>query len=159
MLPKPLRVYLDTSIFNFVITIQDVPREKELTVKFLDDIQKGNFQGFISDLVIDEIKKAPQKKQEDLLKVVAQIPLESLPLSDEVKALADRYIEEKIIPEKESDDALHIAVASVYSLDAIVSWNFEHMVKFKTQREVQGINALMGYKIVQICSPWEMIEP
>jgi len=159
MAAKPLKVYLDTSVFNFAVSTQDVPREKELTVKFLVHIQKGEFEGFISGLVIDEIRKAPPEKQEDLLKVVAQVPLESLPLNDEVKALADRYIQEKIIPEKESDDALHIAVASVYGLDAIVSWNFEHMVKFKTQREVQGINALMGYKMVQICSLWEMIEP
>ena len=36
MLPKPLKVYLDTSIFNFAISAQDVPREKELTNKFLD---------------------------------------------------------------------------------------------------------------------------
>lgn len=90
---------------------------------------------------------------------MAQFPLESLPLTDEVKVLADRYIEEKVIPEKERNDAVHIAVASINNLDAIVSWNFEHMVKFKTRREVQGINALMGYKPIEICSPLEMIEP
>lgn len=90
---------------------------------------------------------------------MAQFPLQSLPLTDEVKALADRYIEEKVIPEKERNDAVHIAVASINNLDAIVSWNFEHMVKFKTRREVRGINTLMGYKTIEICSPQEMIEP
>lgn len=159
MLPKPLKVYLDTSIFNFAISIQDVPREKELTQKFLDGIKRGTFLGYISVRVIEEIRKASQPKQDDLLKVVAQFSLEFLPLADEVKALADRYIQEKIIPEKELNDAVHIAVASINNLDAIVSWNFEHMVKFKTRREVQGINMLMGYKTIEICSPLEMIEP
>ena len=86
-----------------------------------------------------------------------QFILESLPQTDEVEILADRYVDQKIIPAKHYDDALHIAIASVYNLDAIVSWNFEHMVKFKTKREVQAVNTLMGYKTVQICSPQEMI--
>ena len=120
---------------------------------------QGAFLGYISVRVIEEIRKASQPKQDNLLKIVAQFPLESLPLTDEVKALADRYIEENVIPAKESNDAVHIAVASVNNLDAIVSWNFEHMVKFKTRREVQGINTLVGYKTIEICSPLEMIEP
>jgi predicted nucleic acid-binding protein len=156
---KPLKVYLDTSILNFAVSTQDVPRERELTIRFLDRIRKGMFLGFISDLVVTEIRKASTKKQDELLKVVAHVPLESLPLTAEVKALADRYIKEKMIPASEFNDAAHIAVASIHNLDAIVSWNFEHMVKFKTRREVQGINALMGYKTIEICSPLEMVEP
>ena len=158
MSPKPLKVYLDTSIFNFAVSTQDVPREKELTCKFLEDIKKGAFLGYISVRVIEEIRKASNQRQEVLLAVMAQVPLESLPLTDEVKALAERYIQEKIIPEKERNDAIHIAVASIYHLDAIVSWNFEHMVKFKTRREVQGINTMMGYKTIEICTPQEIIE-
>lgn len=74
----------------------------------------------------------------------------------EVQSLADRYIELNVIPEKYINNALHIAAASVYDLDAIVSWNFEHIVKLKTKREVVGINAMMGYKEIEIYSPWEV---
>jgi len=72
--------------------------------------------------------------------------------------LAREYIEKGIIPAKYEDDAFHIAVASVNDLDAIVSWNFTHIVKLKTKREVSGINALMGYKPIEICSPQEVVE-
>ena len=119
MLPKPLKIYLDTSIFNFAVSTQDVPREKELTLKFLQGIKDRGFLGYISALVIEEIQKASLPKQSDLLNVIAQLPLESLPLTDEVKSLEDRYIEEKIIPKKELNDAIHIAVASINNLDAI----------------------------------------
>ena len=84
-----------------------------MTLKFLDGIRQGTFLGYISVRVIEEIRKASQPKQDNLLKIVAQFPLESLPLTDEVKVLADRYIEEKVIPEKERNDAVHIAVASI----------------------------------------------
>ena len=43
-------------------------------------------------------------------------------------------------------------------MDVIVSWNFEHMVKLKTKREVVGINLFMGYKEIDIYSPWEVVE-
>lgn len=56
------------------------------------------------------------------------------------------------------DDALHIACASVNDLDAIISWNFEHIVKLKTKREVVGINVLLGYKEIGIYSPWEVVK-
>ena len=58
----------------------------------------------------------------------------------------------------DEDDALHIAVASVNNLDVIVNWNFTHIVKLKTRREVAVINTLMGYKPIEICSPQEVID-
>ena len=43
-------------------------------------------------------------------------------------------------------------------MDAIISWNFSHIVKLKTKREVVGVNILMGYKEIDIYSPREVIE-
>ena len=154
---NPLKLYLDTSVFNFAISTQDVPHEKEITLKFLDSIKQGIFLGYVSAIVLREINDAPPKKQSDLLKLMEQFELETLPRTAEVDLLAERYVQEKIIPLKHIDDALHIAIASVHNLDVIASWNFEHLVKMKTRREVQAVNALMGYKGVEICSPQEII--
>ncbi len=71
--------------------------------------------------------------------------------------LASKYIKEGIIPKKYIDDAFHIAIASVNNLDAIVSWNFKHIVKLKTRREVKAVNLLLGYKEIEIVSPQEVI--
>ena len=152
-----LRVYLDTSIFNFAVSTQDVPHEREITIQFLDRIKQGAFLGFVSVIVLREIGDASQPRQNDLLKFMEQFTLETLPRTAEADLLAERYIQEKIITAKQLDDALHIAIASVHHLDVIASWNFEHLVKMKTRREVQAVNALMGYKSVEICSPQEII--
>ena len=71
--------------------------------------------------------------------------------------LAEKYIDEGVIPVRHRDDALHIAIATVNNFDVIVSWNFEHMVKTKTRREVQGVNTLMGYRFIDIATPTEVI--
>ena len=156
-MPKRLRVYLDTSIFSFAISSQDVKEEKEITLQFLEKVKNGIFAAHVSGVVFEEIRKAPQKKQDDLLKLMGQFEIEPLLRTDEADVLADRYIAEKVIPLKHRDDALHIAIATVHNLDVIVSWNFEHIVKLKTRREVRGINTLMGYRSIEICSPQEMI--
>ena len=72
--------------------------------------------------------------------------------------LAYEYIKRGIIPSEYEDDPFHMAVASVNDLDAIISWNFKHIVKLKTKKEVSGINLLMGYKEIEIYSPREVIE-
>lgn len=158
MLPKPLKVYLDTSIFNFAISTQDVAAEKEVTLRFLDEVRNGRFLGHVSAIVLREINDTPEKKrQDDLLRLMGQFELETLQRTEETDLLAERYIQEKIIPIKHLDDALHIAIASVNNLDVIASWNFEHLVKMKTRREVQAVNTLLGYRTIEICTPQEIL--
>jgi len=54
--------------------------------------------------------------------------------------------------------ALHIAMAVINGIEAIISWNFEHIVKLKTRIMVNGINRLLGYHEIEICSPEEVVE-
>ena len=152
---KKLKLYLDTSIFNFVFA-EDAPKERDVTLKFFEQI--GQFDAYISDLVVKEIDRCPEDKKKKLFDLILQYDFEELAFDQAAKELADKYVQENIIPEKYRDDAFHIAIASVNNIDAVVSWNFAHMVKLKTKREVVGVNLLMGYKEIDIYSPWEVAE-
>ena len=151
------KIYFDTSVFNFALA-EDVPREREITLRLIDEVKSGKYEVFISEVVLREINRAPQEKAVKLRDCVKKINPEELILDESTLVLAREYIEKGVIPLKYEDDALHIAVASVNNLDAIVSWNFTHIVKLKTKREVSGINALNGYKAIEICSPQEVID-
>jgi hypothetical protein len=61
-----------------------------------------------------------------------------------------------IIPLKYRTDGVHIAVAAVNDLDLIISMNFQHIVKRKTKIGTGNINALNGYRSVEICTPVEV---
>mgnify|MGYP001572151248 FL=1 len=151
------KLYFDTSVFNFAIA-DDVPAEKEITLRLFEEVRSGKYNVFISEIVMLEINKAPEPKAIELRDCIKKINPEELIFDDSAEILAREYIEKGIIPVKYEDDAFHIAIASVNDLDAIVSWNFTHIVKLKTKREVSGINALMGYKPIEICSPQEAVE-
>lgn len=154
---KKISLYLDTSIYNFAIA-DTLPREKEITQRLLADIKQGKYEAFISNVVTEEINEAPEEIAVRLRDIIKPLELTEIEIDEEVRQLADRYIEEGIIPLKYRDDALHIAAASVNNIDIIVSWNFEHIVKFKTKREVLAANTLLGYRGIEIYSPWEVVE-
>lgn len=154
---KKLKLYFDTSIFNFALA-DDVPKEKEVTLKLFDEVRKGKYEVYVSEVVIREANRASEEKAKSLIDLINEVVSEELYVNDEVQELAKRYVTEGIIPERYEDDALHIAVTSVNNLDAIISWNFAHIVKLKTKKEVVGVNAISGFKEIEIYSPWEVIE-
>lgn len=151
-----LRLYLDTTIFCFLFADDDI-QKRDVTHKFfvlLDTI--GEI--FISPVVtreIEETKDTGRKKQ--LIDSLNTFQPSVIPIDDEIIWLADKYIDSGIIPKRYYDDALHIATAVVSNLDAILSWNFDHIVKLKTRREINGLSKMLGYKEIEICTPMEVI--
>lgn len=83
---------------------------------------------------------------------------EYVEVSDEALKLRDAYLREKIVTKKYSDDALHVALASVFACEKIVSWNFRHIVHSDKIRFYQAVNVLHGYKKIDIFSPSEVIH-
>ena len=71
--------------------------------------------------------------------------------------LRDAYLSAKILRPKWSDDAAHVAAATVARVDLIVSWNFRHLVKWDKIRAFNAVNLSLGYPIMTILSPREVI--
>jgi len=82
--------------------------------------------------------------------------LEEVATTDETLALRDAYVEAGIVGLSRLDDAGHVASATVAKADAIVSWNFKHIVRLDKIRAYNQINLLNGYGILTIVSPREV---
>ena len=82
--------------------------------------------------------------------------IERLEVDQEAQMLAREYVDKKVFPERYFSDGLHVAVAVVHRIEYLVSWNFSHLVKVNTRREVNLINALKGYGSVEIVAPPEL---
>jgi len=128
------------------------------TRKLFEQIKKGIYECYISDVVLAEVEKAEEEIKNRLKSLIVEYELKVLRVDEEVIALFEKYVEANIIPAKYENDILHIAVSVVNELDVILSWNFEHIVKLKTKNEVNGINLLLGYRQIQIATPMEVIE-
>ena len=93
-----------------------------------------------------------------MLDKLQQIPMQILVKSDFVIELAKEYIKNGVLTEKSFDDCLHIAFAVFYDCDIIVSWNFKHLVNYRTIDKVRIINTINKFREISIVSPTMMLE-
>ena len=144
------RIYLDTSVFGGVFDDEF----KEISQTLFDEIREEQFSLVTSALVQEEIKYAPQKVRDFF---ESQLPLtEILEINMEVLTLREGYLKAGILNKKNSNDALHVALASIANCKIIVSWNFKHIVHFDKIRLFNSVNIEMGYKSIEIYSPREV---
>jgi hypothetical protein len=73
--------------------------------------------------------------------------------------LAERYCRIGVIPREYFDDALHVAIATLWRADASVSYNFTHIVRLDTMLEVNAINRDEQLAEIFLCQPKEVLAP
>lgn len=149
-------LYLETSVINYLFA-NHLPLEKRVTEKLFESIKRGKNKGYVSDLVISEISAAPEPKRTQLLRVVFEEGLHSLPITEESERLSLDYIKAGAMSEKHKNDASHIAIATINHLEAIVSWNMDQIVRLSTKEVVDKVNEKLGYKPIYICTPREVV--
>lgn len=143
---KKLKIYLDTSVINFLFA-DDVPELRKITEDFFEHyVRPAKYIVYVSDIVIAEIEKTKSEgKQKQLLEVIERYSLNILTLDEVSDALAAVYIREKIIPKKKLEDAQHIAIATCNQIDILLSWNFKHLSNIQKQIGVKIVNEKEGY--------------
>jgi len=75
-----------------------------------------------------------------------------------VLALADMYISEKVVGKTSLEDCRHIALATINKVDVLASWNFKHIVNLDRIKGYNSVNLRMGYAMLEIRSPIELIS-
>ena len=151
------RVYLETSAISH-LDAPDVPDKMADTKLFWQDLSDGKYEIFISPVVVVEIERTAEPKRGFMLEKMKALELQLLAESGEAKALAEEYLRQGVLTPKSRDDCLHIAYAVAYQCDVIVSWNFRHMVNYRTIDRVRIVNAINRYREIAICSPTMMLK-
>ncbi len=83
---------------------------------------------------------------------------ERVVVTDEILTLAAKYIAEKVVGQTSFGDCIHIATATIYKADILVSWNFRYIVNVYRIRGYNSINIRSNYQSLEIRSPKEILE-
>ncbi|MEW6482156.1 MAG: PIN domain-containing protein [bacterium] len=150
---RKIKVYLDTSVISAYFDERN-PERKSLTELFFKKIEM--FESYVSEVVLAEIDDTRDVRLRDKLREEA-VSLKILPIDEESRALADEYVKHKAVPSDYSEDALHIAISTINEIDYLLSWNFDHIVKVKTRRIVNMVNASCGYPDLEIITSAELL--
>lgn len=123
----------------------------------ISKIQEGDFKIIYSRLIDIELKNAPERVRM-LANSLPDNIVEYIQTSDEALKLADEYLKEKVVGKTNLTDCIHIALATLYNADVLVSWNFKHIVNIYRIRGYNAVNYKNGHKILEIRTPREILE-
>ena len=147
------RIYIDTSVVGGYYDEEF----KEATIQLFERLDKNKVIFVVSDLLDLELINAPQLVREHLLKYSAD-KFQRVELTKEAIILADTYIEEKVVGSTSLEDCRHIALATIYKVDVLASWNFKHIVNLQRIKGYNSVNVRLGYSILEIRSPKDLVN-
>jgi len=154
---RKLKIYLDTSVISH-LDAPDVQDKMNDTLQLWKDIKAGKYNIVISDVTIDEMEDCPEPKLSYLYSKLSEIEYKDVDVNAEALRLSKLYFEVGGLPPKSRVDAIHIAIATVNGCNAILSWNFKHIVNYRAMTAVESVNIKEGYAPLKILSPTMLLE-
>lgn len=147
------RVYIDTSVVGGYFDEEF----KEATTMLFQRLENGEVKFVVSDLLDLELINAPNHVKELLFRYPTDF-FERVELTDEAVKLADAYIKEKVVGKTSIEDCRHIAMATIYKVDVLASWNFKHIVNLERIKGYNSVNQRLGYPTIEIRSPKDLVN-
>ena len=154
---KP-RVYLETSVISYLAArpsadIHNLARQhSSLQLWQMTNV----YELFVSDTVLDEAMRGDAAAAQLRIGFLKDLP--RLADDDAATGLAKQLILLQALPPQSYLDALHIALAAVYGMNYIASWNFKHIVGATARNRITQTLRQLGYTQVTIHTPEELVE-
>lgn len=153
-------VYLDATIPSFYH--EDRPDTiiqawREITVQFWEHA-RHEYSLVISHEVLRELQDLgyPAAKREKCLNLVKGLPL--LAMTEEVTDLAEFYIQESVMPSYDVGDSYHLAFATWYRIQYLVTWNCRHLANANKFQHIQVVNARKRLASPLLVTPAQLLE-
>jgi len=152
------KLYIETSIASYLTSKPSrdiiISAHQQITNNWWENHNK-EFDLFTSQLVIDEAKagdpEIANKRIEKLKNIVF------LEITDEIIILSEALMENKCLPPKAVEDALHIAIASIHNMNYLLTWNCKHIANAKMRPLIEKVIFENGFIAPIICTPEELL--
>jgi hypothetical protein len=154
-----MRIYIESTIPSYVVArpARDLLQaaRQQLTRDWWD-FKREQHELFTSQVVIDEIAYGEKQMAQRRLAIMQAIPL--VQTLERGRELAQRILSSGLLPVTADRDAAHIALASVYEMDILLTWNCRHIANARIQQRLRKLVEDDGFTLPVICTPEEMLE-
>ena len=154
-----MRIYIESTIPSYVVArpARDLLQaaRQQLTRDWWD-LQREKHELFTSQVVLDEIAFGEKAMAQLRLELLQGVPL--LQVTDTVKEFARKVLSSGLLPVTADRDAVHIALASAYKMDILLSWNCRHIANAAIQARLRKLADAAGLTLPVICTPEELME-
>lgn len=153
-------VYLDATIPSFYY--EDRPGTiiqawHEITLEFWHQALQ-RYEVFVSDETIRELQDVgyPESKRKQCLELVA--PLPRLAVCPEVTDLVAYYVADGLMPSNDLGDAFHLAFATWYRIQYLVTWNCKHLANANKFEHINVLNSRRRLISPMLVTPQQLLE-
>jgi len=154
-----MRIYIESTIPSYVVArpARDLLQaaRQQLTRDWWD-LKRQAHEIFTSQVVLDEIAAGEAAMARQRLALLAGIPI--VRATNDAEALTQRILDSGVLPANADRDAAHIALATVYELDILLSWNCRHIANAFLQGRLRRLADAAGYTLPVICTPEELLD-
>lgn len=105
--------------------------------------------------VMEELESGEHPEKEQKLELLENALL--LEINDEIREIAQVYIDNYLMPKDVAGDALHVAVASYYKMDYLLTWNCTHLANARKKQHLRRINGRLRLDTPEIITPLELL--
>lgn len=152
------KLYLETTIPSYLVGRPSrdllVAAHQAITREWWES-RRSNFDLYVSELVVQEVRAGDALLAGQRLEILRDVPI--LPASSEIMKLAEDLIAEGPIPRKAAGDAVHIAVATAYGCEYLLTWNCPHIANAELHRAIRRVVERYGYDVPSLCTPEELM--
>jgi predicted nucleic acid-binding protein len=154
---KP-KLYLETTIPSYLVGrfSRDllVAAHQQITRDWWE-LRRTEFDLYVSEMVLYEVRAGEARLARKRLEVLAGLPV--LASNPETLILAENLMTKGPMPAKAAGDAVHIATATVYGCDYLLTWNCKHIANAELQRAIRRVIEEYGYEAPNLCTPEELM--
>jgi len=149
-------VYLETSFFSECVTIRTGTIDLGRRATSLNWWRKHaqSFALYVSPEVVAELSSPDFQEavREPALDMLVGLP--ALALTEEVAALAEHLVRERVMPSPaRGGDAIHLAAATIHRMDYLLTWNQRHLANPNKRTHFTVICARLNLAAPQIVTP------
>jgi hypothetical protein len=153
------RVYMETTVVSYLTARPSrdliVAAHQAITHAWWER-RRGDFDLVVSEAVVSESAAGDPDAAARRLRVLSDLP--RLHISPAVRDLAAAIIRGGALPVKAAQDAFHISVCAVHSVDFLLTWNCTHIAHAESLPRVREVIESLGHFPSVICTPEELLE-
>ena len=151
-------VYIETTIPSFFHEIRKEPEmvARRIWTRQWWDEQRNDFQCYISEAVIEELSDGNYPTQDATMNLIENIDI--LNIDNNIKDIVDIYLKNVLMPRERLGDAVHLALASYYKCDFLLTWNCVHIANANKYQHIKIINQRLDLFTPLIVTPMELMQ-
>lgn len=148
-------VYIDTTIPSYYVDERPALRLHIDRTREWWDVESGQYDIYMSDFVVAELEEGSYPRTAEALQLVHRLP--RLAPAPEMQLIVEAYVSNRLMPRRDVRDAFHLAFASHYKMDFLLTWNCRHLANARKQLQIRTVNAILGLSTPLIVTPLELV--